>query len=168
MVALGSRCGNEHRSSRALWAKPNKVVSHIDAASLVAGLKRGDEGATQALVDHYYERILGYLFRMLQQRQSAEDVCQETFVRAMQRINQLSDPPALKAWLYRIATHLAYDYLRQRPQDASFDDAGEGLPAEMAHNPPLVERLFVADLLAQPGGEQRVDIGWRFYDERGV
>jgi RNA polymerase sigma-70 factor (ECF subfamily) len=64
---------------------------------------------------HTYQRPLAaYLARMIGDREAAEDLCQDTFFKALRGWHQ-HDPAANPvAWLYRIATNTAYDYLRRR------------------------------------------------------
>ena len=60
-----------------------------------------------------YQRIFRYIMSMVQDTAEAEDLTQETFLRAYQRRESLRDEGAQTAWLYRIATHVCLDRLRQ-------------------------------------------------------
>lgn len=157
-----------YRCDHAVWQTTGEVVSEIDEIALVQGLQSGDEAAMSRFVDLFYESILGYLFRMLRDHATAEDVCQEVFVRAMQRIGQVRDPKSLKAWLYRIATNAAHDYTRRRSPDALYDAVPE---ASLTHDEPdrhdaeLKERIYVADLLTVLGDEHREVIVLRYYED---
>jgi DNA-directed RNA polymerase specialized sigma24 family protein len=51
---------------------------------------------------------------MVRERPLAEELTQDTYARALERIDQLRDPQAALAWLYRIATTVTLDRLRQR------------------------------------------------------
>lgn len=151
-----------------VWQTTGEVVSEIDEIDLIHGLQLGDEAAMSRFVDRFYEPILNYLFRMLRDHAAAEDVCQEVFVRAMQRIGQVRDPKRLKAWLYRIATNAAHDYKRRRASDALYNALPEAnLPLDEAnlHDSALKERMYVADLLAVLGEEHREVIILRFYED---
>ncbi len=81
----------------------------MDAAS-------ADRPAVQlaALFDRYHREIYGYLAKMLRDRQLAEDLLQETFLRAFRARRQLSQIENPRAWLYRIATNLALDACKRR------------------------------------------------------
>lgn len=83
-------------------------------ATLVAGVKAGDENAFTAVVERYQAPIGRYLLRLVGDPALAEDLCQETFFRAYRAIFRTDDDLALKPWLYRIATNLAYSALRRR------------------------------------------------------
>lgn len=141
-------------------------MSPIDTAQLLHGLRQGDEGATRRFVDIYYEPLLRHLTRMLQDYQAAEDVCQELFVRAIQRIDQVREPKGLKTWLYRIATNMAHDHIRRRieppvpelPRLSAASDGVDGLP----------DRLYVADLLRVLSPDHRAVMVLRFYEDMSL
>lgn len=60
-----------------------------------------------------YQRIFRYIVNMVRDTAEAEDLTQETFLRAFRRHDSLRDGAAQTAWLYRIATHVSLDRLRQ-------------------------------------------------------
>jgi RNA polymerase sigma-70 factor (ECF subfamily) len=76
---------------------------------------------TEALFEIYHDRIYRYLLRMVRNRAEAEDLTQETFLRAHRHRDSLRDPEAVRGWLYRIATHACLDRLRQRLPQVSMD-----------------------------------------------
>jgi RNA polymerase sigma-70 factor, ECF subfamily len=72
-----------------------------------------------ALFQAYRDRIYCHILRMVREATEAEDLTQETFLRAHRRLYLLRHPEAVGSWLYRIATHVCLDRLRQRkPQDS--------------------------------------------------
>ncbi len=87
---------------------------------------------TPALFEAYYDQIFRYLRSMVHDSSEAEDLTQETFLRAFRERESLREPGALVAWLYRIATHVALDRLRQRarraPKEADTDVAEIEVP----------------------------------------
>lgn len=60
-----------------------------------------------------YQRIFRYIMSMVHDKAEAEDLTQDTFIRAYQRRNSLRNESAQTAWLYRIATNICLDRLRQ-------------------------------------------------------
>jgi RNA polymerase sigma-70 factor (ECF subfamily) len=69
-------------------------------------------------VEHlYYEHrrpLLAYLARLVDDREAAEDLCQETFLKALRSWARHDPAASPVAWLYRIATNTAYDHMRRR------------------------------------------------------
>lgn len=66
----------------------------------------------QLYADHH-AGLLNHLTRLVGNRETAEDLCHDTFVKAMRFWNQHDSQMSVGAWLYRIATNTAYDYLRR-------------------------------------------------------
>jgi len=75
-----------------------------------------------ALFRAYRDRIYRYILRMVRDPAEAEDLTQETFLRAHRRLYLLRHPEAVGSWLYRIATHVCLDRLRQRKLQDSIDE----------------------------------------------
>jgi RNA polymerase sigma-70 factor, ECF subfamily len=69
--------------------------------------------AIEQLYDEYHRPILRYLERIVGQRETAEDLCQETFFKALRYWEQHDPAASVRSWLYRIATNTAYDHLRR-------------------------------------------------------
>ena len=68
----------------------------------------------EMLYEEYQRPILAYLTRLVSDREAAEDLCQETFIKALRSWHQRDANASVAAWLYRIATNTAYDFLRRR------------------------------------------------------
>lgn len=90
-----------------------------------------------SLFEQYRTPILRYVRSVVHDPSEADDITQETFLRAHRRLATLEDPTKLSPWLYRIATNVCYDRFRQlsgRPRPRSLDDwseaSDEGSPAE--------------------------------------
>ncbi len=79
------------------------------------GARRRVDAAGLFASDH--DRVYGYVLRMVRNAAEAEDLTQETFLRAYRRRKSLRDPLAARGWLYRIATHVALDRLRRRKHE---------------------------------------------------
>lgn len=72
------------------------------------------EQAVARLYDDYHQPILRYLQRLVGSREVAEDLAQETFLKAFRSWDQLIAVDGAMAWLFRIARHTAYDDYRRR------------------------------------------------------
>jgi len=97
----------------------------------------GDQQAFAALVEKYKDPVFNVAYRMLGNATEAEDVAQESFVRAYTQIRTYKDTHRFSTWLLSIASHLSIDQLRRRRFLA--------LPLE---NAPFLE--WIADLGAGP------------------
>ena len=81
--------------------------------AVVAAARAGDEAAFAALVDRHRRELHVHCYRMLGSFEEAEDLVQETFLRAWRRRDSFQGGPGFRAWLYRIATNACLDELRR-------------------------------------------------------
>ena len=101
---------------------------------LVRRAQQGDRAAFAELFESLHRPVLGYVYHLVGDTPTAEDVVQDAFVRAHQRIGQLGPPYDFKSWIYRIAGNLAMDHLRGSRRIVDLD---EPLPME---EPPTTRR----------------------------
>jgi RNA polymerase sigma-70 factor (ECF subfamily) len=81
---------------------------------LVERLGRGDIRSFEILFYRHYDRVYGLLFRLIGNRQEAEDVTQEVFIRLYRQPFEGRREHNLSAWLYRVATNMGYNHIRGR------------------------------------------------------
>ncbi|WP_306017225.1 RNA polymerase sigma factor [Oceanicaulis sp. MMSF_3324] len=95
-------------------------------ARLAAGVAQGEAGAIRALTQRCLPRVHGVAARLLGDREEAEDVAQETFVKVWRKI-ALYDPDKarLETWVTRIAMNACYDRLRKKRETQISEDAPE-------------------------------------------
>ena len=84
-----------------------------DDSTWLAGLRRGEPAAFDALFATYRPRIYGYLLRMVRAPDVAADLTQEVFLRLAQSARVLRDDTRFGAWLLTVAHHLAIGQLRR-------------------------------------------------------
>jgi RNA polymerase sigma factor (sigma-70 family) len=91
-------------------------------------------------LERYRGAVTRYIQYLVRDATEAEDLTQETFVRAHRQRDTLRDPAALESWLYQIATRVSIDRMRQRAKAAQrqVDEPVEELPiADSAQPSPL-------------------------------
>jgi RNA polymerase sigma-70 factor (ECF subfamily) len=81
---------------------------------LVAQVLGGDRNAFRSLVDRYSRSVFRLGYRMTGTEQDAEDVVQETFLRAYRQLHRYESRSSFGTWIYRIAANYALDLLRSR------------------------------------------------------
>lgn len=81
-------------------------------------------------LEQYRGAVTRYIRYLVRDATEAEDLAQESFVRAHRQRDTLRDPAALESWLYQIATHVSIDRMRQRAKAAKrqVDETVEDLP----------------------------------------
>jgi RNA polymerase sigma-70 factor (ECF subfamily) len=97
---------------------------------LIAEAQRGDLASFNALVEQYERLIHAVALRLLRDRQLAEDVTQDAFIRAFSSLDQYAGG-SFRAWLTRIATNRCYDLLRSAKRRPA-----ESLDAEIVETEP--------------------------------
>jgi len=100
------------------------------------------------LFEQYRGRIQRYIRGMVRDQAEAEDLTQETFLRAHRQLGSLRDPAAVSSWLYRIATHVCYDRFRQRSNHPPGDPPGEDARSDEPVAPRLDKLLEQAEMSA--------------------
>lgn len=98
---------------------------------LVARARHGDEEAFRLIFDRYSRPVLGFVYDMVGQRELAEDLTQETFVRAYKGLAGFRDEAKLSTWLFAIAKNVARESLRSRPREERKVEIDDPLVAEL-------------------------------------
>ncbi len=96
-------------------AGPENTSPHREDQIAAASTTEEDLGvAVETLVRRYQAPLFGYIYHLLGEREWAEELTQDTFLRAFQARRQIPEIANRRAWLYRIATNLAHDAWKRR------------------------------------------------------
>src|ERR1700730_17227839 len=103
-------------TSRAVstYTKTGAIVESMSDAALVELVLGGEQDLFSVLVERYKDAVQNLAYRMLGNATEAEDVTQETFVRAYTQLATYKSVHKFSTWLLSIASHLAIDQLRRR------------------------------------------------------
>jgi RNA polymerase sigma-70 factor (ECF subfamily) len=98
----------------------------------VKAAQKHDETAMRLLYNEYAKSIYHLALKLLQNKEDAEDMMQETFITAFTKLQKLKEPATFRNWLGKIASNKCTDLLRKRHggMDADIWDLGEDIPAE--------------------------------------
>jgi RNA polymerase sigma-70 factor (ECF subfamily) len=94
---------------------------------IVKRAQKGDRLAFGELVELYKDKLFNLGYRMLGNPQEAEDVAQETFLRAYSNLQTYNPNHKFSTWIYRIATNLCIDRIRKKKPDYSLDSEVDGI-----------------------------------------
>ena len=84
---------------------------------LIIRARRGDDEAFRLIFERYARPIISFIYDIVNQRELAEELTQETFVRAYKSLNSLRDETKLSTWLFGIAKNVARESIRKRYRD---------------------------------------------------
>lgn len=96
----------------------NHSYGTLSDADLVGEARQGNTEAFAALVERHYSSVYAVAFSRLMKREPAEDVAQETMVRAWLFLDRLDDPERFAAWVCRISRNLSMDWLRRKQRES--------------------------------------------------
>lgn len=123
----------------------------VSEARLVEEARRGSKAAFGELVLRYERRVLRVILQFVRDRTLAEDLAQETFVRAYQRLGLFDPSRRFGPWLFRIAVNLTLDHIRRRKRRGWFalfsESRSERAPDPEAPDPR--ERLDLSQEVAR-------------------
>src|SRR5581483_12270211 len=93
---------------------PLLELSTLPDADVAALAKEGRDAAFRELVRRYERPVFSIIYRMVRDREVAEDLAQDTFVKVLNHIDRYRPEFKLSSWLFKIANNVAIDHLRRR------------------------------------------------------
>src|SRR6186713_3066462 len=149
-----------------------------EAAAVLARARQGDSEAFRALVERHSRSVFRLAFRMTGNEQDAEDVVQESFLRAYKQLGRFESRANFGTWLYRIVANCSVDLMRakQARHDISRSEpldeatglrsADTGSPERLALSGDI--RRLVGDALAALSPLERAAFTLRHYEGRSI
>ena len=110
----------KHASSSRMLIPGTAIRQHLQTledGDVVKAFRRGEERAFQELVSRYQARLLNFIYRTIGDRDKAEDLVQETFIRVYRHIGRFNCSKKFSTWIYTIASNLAKNELRNRARN---------------------------------------------------
>jgi len=150
-----------------------------EAAAVLARARQGDSDAFRALVEQHSRSVFRLAFRMTGNEQDAEDVVQESFLRAYRQLGRFESRANFGTWLYRIVSNCSVDLMRSKQarhdqvRGDSIDEGAMELPAvdvpgpeRMAQSAEIDRR--VQDALRELSPLERAAFTLRHYEGRTI
>jgi len=165
-----------------MWPRVNTVIGTSAVpdpdADLMLRVRDGDEDSFRVLLDKHRNSLVHFLYRMVQEQPVSEELAQEVFLRIYRSRASYEPTARFTTWMFRIATHLALNWLRdakhERSQERLDEDRSSGMPARelpdrklsveqrMVHQARLQE---VRDAIATLPEKQRAAVLMHKYEE---
>src|ERR1700736_504494 len=115
-------------TSNSIGVREAQELVRQESLEIAQGLKRQDAGLIDALILRYQHRLLRYLLYLTSNREQAEDLFQEVWMRVMLRGSQFNSKARFDTWLFTVARTLVIDLRRKRTMsslDEMFESSGD-------------------------------------------
>ncbi|MBB4634930.1 sigma-70 family RNA polymerase sigma factor [Longimicrobium terrae] len=106
-------------------------ATQVSDHELVTRAQQGSEKAYRELLGRYERPVFSIIYRMIRDREQAEDLAQETFVRVFNHIDRYDPKYKFSSWIFKIATNLTIDHIRRKELNTvSIDGSRNATTAE--------------------------------------
>jgi len=113
-----AKLATKHASTMAFQGvSVREQLRAADDSAVVTAFLAGEERAFQELVERYQTRLLNFVFRTIGDRDRAEDLVQEVFIRVYRHLHRFDRSKKFSTWVYTIASNLAKNELRNRSRN---------------------------------------------------
>jgi RNA polymerase sigma-70 factor, ECF subfamily len=132
-----------------LDAQPGTLAGTLmnSSADLVSRVCQGDAEAFRLIFERYSRPVISFIYDMISDRGLAEELTQETFVRAYRAMHTMRAETKLSTWLFGIARNVAREALRAKVRASSHVDLGDKSVMDLSDNKPVpVEGLLSKEL----------------------
>src|SRR5436309_13796722 len=133
---------------------PGKEAAGPSDVDLVRAYRKGGAHAFEALHRRYVASIFRLVRRKLGDALLAEDIAQETFMKALRMMERVDESFNFGGWVHTVARNLCYDELRRRQRDLRVDGTTEEEETELMTNLPSTAHSF-EQVLVQESNESR-------------
>ena len=122
-------------------------------AELMLRVRDGDQASFGLLLERHRAPVIHFLYRMVQSQAVSEELAQEVFLRVYRSRASYEPTAKFTTWLFRIATHLALNWIRdkkvERSQESLDHSGGDGTPRQFADREKTVEQRMVYQVKLQ-------------------
>ena len=111
--------------------------------ALISQYLRGNRTALEQLIERHLDFVLNFVYAIVHNQQVAEDISQETFIKAWKNLSKYNEQYKFKTWLGNIAKNTAIDYLRKQ-KNLNFSELGDSFEHLIADQSNILdhEQLF--------------------------
>jgi len=144
-------------------------IDDIEILNLIKNPVTKDKGF-EILMEKYQRRVYGIIRKMVVIHEDADDVLQNTFIKAFKNINKFNGDSSLFTWLYRIGTNESINFLEKKKRHYFFpiDDHQQAMEAHLDHSPYIsgdeIQKTRQKFLLKLPE-KQRLVFNLKYYED---
>jgi RNA polymerase sigma-70 factor (ECF subfamily) len=148
-----------------------RIPAEQSDEALMLAVRSGQVGMLAELFERHHRGVYGFVYRMTSNREAAEDMVQEVFLKILNRRSTYQPRTSFTAWMYGIARNAVIDHVRRRRPESAWDDSGpEPASLEAAPDQRVVRReeetLLNRAIAALPPDKREVLVLSRFQNLR--
>jgi RNA polymerase sigma-70 factor, ECF subfamily len=113
--------------------------------AIISEVLSGEHEQFRFLVERYHRGLVTHLYNLINDQASAEDVAQEAFIRAYDKLSQYNETYAFSTWLYKIADNIAYRQLKHINRTTDFDDIKELVADDKPSLDEVTDKVFARE-----------------------
>ena len=154
-------------------ADSREIGSIWEDSSLVGRCLSGEEGAYGLLLKKYKRPVFSLVYRMVRQREEAEELASEAFFKAFRALPAFDPAQPFSSWIFKIASNLSIDWLRKRKLETSSLDEEDSIWEVTDERPTAEEALeraqtmqVVEEAIGKLTPDYRVVVLLRHHEER--
>ncbi len=126
-----------------------KGAGELEDQILIGKVLEGDKRAFERLVEKYKKRIYYLAYRMTRDHDSADELAQESFVKAYQAMSSFKPGHSFYTWIYRICVNLSINFIKREKQNVSVDFLREsGIAIDRSNELNQLERMIASEQAA--------------------
>jgi len=123
------------------------IVALEQDAQLMLRVRQGDESSFAMLLERHRRGVVNFLYRMVPNQAVSEELAQEVFLRVYRSRESYEPTAKFTTWLFRIATHLALNWIRdnkkEKNQESLSEEVVEGAERQVSDGQPTVEQRML-------------------------
>jgi RNA polymerase sigma-70 factor (ECF subfamily) len=123
------------------------IVALEQDAQLMLRVRQGDETSFAMLLERHRRGVVSFLYRMVPNQAVSEELAQEVFLRVYRSRESYEPTAKFTTWLFRIATHLALNWIRdnkrEKHQESLSEEVVEGAERQVSDGQPTVEQQML-------------------------
>lgn len=122
------------------------LSTYAEDSVLIKAYRSGDETAFKQILDKHLGSVYAFVFQLVRERTAAEDIAQETFIKAWRHLDRYDVARPFRTWLFAIAKNAAYDWLKKKraiPFSAFTETHDGSLPFENIPDPEPLPAEFL-------------------------
>lgn len=110
--------------------------------AIISEIRSGHPEQFRFLVERYHRGLIQHLYNLIHDEQTAEDVAQEAFIRAYNKLAQYNEAYAFSTWLYKIADNIAFRHMKQTKVMRNIDEIEELIPDDKPSIAEMTDKMF--------------------------